>query len=282
MTSRPPRMWVPTTVYVLVAFVASGILVAAQSATGPNPELLELVQFAPAVAVAVVLFAWRGRWVAPFEVSLWRPAAAPTLTAAASVLVILAFPAVVLVALGGNVSVAAIHVESEPIGLLVLAQCVGACGEEVGWRGFLQPYLRSRYSVLVTGMLVGTVWGVWHVQVFAAGPAYASGFLLSTITMSVLLAVLLDPFRSGNLLIATLFHAVANLGLLTFSDAGGREPLLWTLMAVAAACCATAILAVRKFRGVTDSAPRESAVSCSIDPKLSLDGTCRDSDNFRC
>ncbi|WFR73522.1 type II CAAX endopeptidase family protein [Prescottella defluvii] len=253
MTSRPPRMWAQTAVYVLVAFLVGGALVAMQSATGPDPELLQLVQFAPAVAVAVVLLAWRGRRVAPLEVSLWRPDAALAATAAGSVLVVLGLPAAVLVALGGSVSLSAVHAGAAPVGLLVLAQCVGACGEEIGWRGFLQPYLRSRYSVLVTGVLVGTFWGVWHVQIFAAGVAYAVGFLLSTIAMSVLLAVLLDPFRSGTLLIATLFHATVNLGLMAFGDTGGREPLLWTLMAVGAACCAAAITAVRKVRGPAGS-----------------------------
>ncbi|GAB2636396.1 hypothetical protein GCM10027068_14980 [Prescottella soli] len=250
-------MWAPTTVYVLVAFLVGGILVAMQSATGPDPDLLELVQFAPAIAVAVVLLAWRGRWVAPLEVSLWRPDAALAAVAAGSVLVVLGLPVVVLVALGGSVSLSAVHAGSAPIGLLVLAQCVGACGEEVGWRGFLQPYLRSRYSVLVTGVLVGAVWGVWHVQIFTAGVAYAAGFLLSTIAMSVLLAVLLDPFRNGTLLIATLFHAVVNLGLMAFGDTGGREPLLWTLMAVGAACCAAAITAVRKVSSPAVAADRE-------------------------
>lgn len=247
MTLPPPRMWAPTTMYVLVVFLAGGVLVAVQSAMGPDPDLLELVQFAPAVAVGAVLLTWRDRWVVPVEVGLWRPDAALAATAAGSVLVVLALPATVLVLLGGSVNLSAMPVGSAPIGLLVLAQCVGACGEEIGWRGFLQPYLRGRYSVLVTGVLVGTTWGVWHVEIFTAGIAYAIGFLLSTIAMSVLLAVLLDPVRSGNLLIATLFHAVVNLGLLAF-DAEGREPLLWTLMAVGAGCSAATIAAVRKFR----------------------------------
>lgn len=263
MTSQLPRMWAPTTVYTLVVFLAGGILAATQSATGPDADLPELVQFAPAVAVGAALLAWRGRRVAPLEVSLWRPDAALAASAAGSLLVVLALPAVVVVALGGRVSLSAVHAGSAPIGLLVLAQCVGACGEEIGWRGFLQPYLRGRYSVLVTGVLVGTVWGVWHVEIFMAGIAYAAAFLMATIAISVLLAVLLDPFCSGNLLIATLFHAVVNLGLLAFGDIDGREPLVWALMALGAAGSAAAIAAVtsRSSRHVTRTAwrwPRRS------------------------
>ncbi|QKT13251.1 CPBP family intramembrane glutamic endopeptidase [Rhodococcus sp. W8901] len=255
----------------LVVFLAGGILVATQSATGPDPDLLELVQFAPAIAVVVVLLVWWGRWRPPLEVSLWRPDAALAATAAGSVLVVLALPAVVVVALGDSVSLSAVHAGSAPIGLLVLAQCVGACGEEIGWRGFLQPYLRGRYSVLVTGVLVGTVWGVWHVQIFTVGIAYAAAFLMSTITMSVLLAVLLDPFRNGNLLVATLFHAVVNLGLLAFDDVSGREPLVWTLMAVGAACCAAAIAAVRKFRGPAGTSDQSQGYATAHRAAASLD-----------
>lgn len=35
--------------------------------------------------------------------------------------------------------------------------------EEVGWTGFLIPRLQRRYSVLVTGLIVGMIWGAWHI-----------------------------------------------------------------------------------------------------------------------
>jgi membrane protease YdiL (CAAX protease family) len=249
-------MWEPVTAYLLVAFLAGGVLVALQAVTGPDPDLLELVQFAPAIAVAVVLLVWRGRWRPPLELGMWRPDPAALAAAIGSVMIILALPAAVLVSLGAGPDLSAVRAGAAPLGLLVLAQCVGACGEELGWRGFLQPYLRTRCSVLVTGVLVGTVWGVWHVQVFTAGAAYAVAFLSATIAMSVLLAVLLDNGRRGGLAIATVFHAAVNLGLLAFGDAGGREPLLWSSMAVAAAGCAAATAAFRSSRGPAGSAAR--------------------------
>ncbi|TJZ80049.1 CPBP family intramembrane metalloprotease [Rhodococcus oryzae] len=254
--AAPPRWWAPSAVYVLVVLLAGGVLVALQAATGPDPDLLELVQFAPAIAVAAVLLVWRGRWRPPLQVGLWRPDPAALAGAIGSVLIILALPAVVLVSLGAGPDFSAVRAGAAPLGLLVLAQCVGACGEELGWRGFLQPYLRTRYSVLVTGVLVGIVWGVWHVQVFAAGATYAAAFLSATIAMSVLLAVLLGTGRRGSLLIATLFHAAVNLGLLAFGDAGGRAPLLWSSMAVAAAGCAAATAWIRSSRRPAGSAVR--------------------------
>jgi len=40
---------------------------------------------------------------------------------------------------------------------------VGIC-EEIGWSGFAIPRLRLRYSVLTTGLLVGIIWGAWHIM----------------------------------------------------------------------------------------------------------------------
>ena len=38
--------------------------------------------------------------------------------------------------------------------------------EEIGWTGFAVPHLRSRHSILTTGLAVGVVWGAWHFPLF--------------------------------------------------------------------------------------------------------------------
>jgi membrane protease YdiL (CAAX protease family) len=44
----------------------------------------------------------------------------------------------------------------------ILVGLVGALLEEMGWTGFAIPRLRLRHSILMTGVIVGVVWGVWH------------------------------------------------------------------------------------------------------------------------
>lgn len=76
---------------------------------------------------------------------------------------------------------------------------LGGAMEEPGWRGFGQPVLQERYSPLRATLVLGLVWGVWHVPVY--GPA---GFVVPMI-LAVFYAVLWNSTRSVGLCI--LLHA---------------------------------------------------------------------------
>lgn len=36
--------------------------------------------------------------------------------------------------------------------------------EEIGWTGFALPRLRSRYSPLASGLILGALWAIWHIM----------------------------------------------------------------------------------------------------------------------
>jgi membrane protease YdiL (CAAX protease family) len=38
--------------------------------------------------------------------------------------------------------------------------------EELGWTGCAIPQLRRRYSIVATGLIVGLIWGLWHLPLF--------------------------------------------------------------------------------------------------------------------
>jgi membrane protease YdiL (CAAX protease family) len=109
------------------------------------------------------------------------------------------------------------------ISLLSIVVAVLIIGEEVGWRGFLLPYLLQRYSPMTSSLIVGIIWAVWHLPNFLL-PSYPhhgspfSAFLLMTIAFSMLFTWF-HLKTDGSLLIAIIFHAALNLFSL-----GGLEP----------------------------------------------------------
>jgi membrane protease YdiL (CAAX protease family) len=121
--------------------------------------------------------------------------------------------------------------------------------EELGWTGFAVPGLRLRYGVFTSGLIVGVLWGAWHllVNVWASG-ASSGALSLSTFLPGILFALLvgvLPPYRmlmvwvydrTRSLLLAMLMHmslTASTLILGPLATSGG--PLLAYNLVLAAA-----------------------------------------------
>ena len=50
----------------------------------------------------------------------------------------------------------------------MLTPITAQVGEELGWRGFAQPRLMRRHQPVMVNMVIGTLWGVWHLPDFFA------------------------------------------------------------------------------------------------------------------
>jgi len=101
------------------------------------------------------------------------------------------------------------------ISMLSIVVAVLIIGEELGWRGFLLPYLLQRYSPVTSSLIVGVIWAVWHLPNFLM-PSYPhyglpfSAFALMTIAFS-LLFTWFHLKTDGSLVVAVIFHAALNL-----------------------------------------------------------------------
>lgn len=106
--------------------------------------------------------------------------------------------------------------------------------EEFGWRGLALPLLQRRFAPLWSGLILGGVWGLWHVpSFFASGTPQSSWsiapFLIGLLAVSVIMTPLFNVSR-GSLLIAALFHfQVMNP---VFPDAQPWDTLFYVIAAV--------------------------------------------------
>jgi uncharacterized protein len=64
---------------------------------------------------------------------------------------------------------------------LISGTVTGIC-EELGWTGFVTPKLRQRYGVLTTGLIIGSLWGIWHILPMAILPSIVYSTPLSPAT----------------------------------------------------------------------------------------------------
>jgi membrane protease YdiL (CAAX protease family) len=127
------------------------------------------------------------------------------------------------------------------IGFLLLNLILGPLGEELGWHGFAFPRLLRRCSPLVASLILGLIWGVWHLPAFfLAGLPQASLalplFLVKTIFMSIL-ATWIFLHTGGSVPSTALFHYMVNITI----DLFGAPQLPFALVIAVAATLVVAL-----------------------------------------
>jgi len=127
-------------------------------------------------------------------------------------------------------------------------------GEEMGWRGYVLPRLQAKYSALVSSLILGVIWSVWHLpKFFGTGSSEGRSFFwftVYTVSVAILYTWLYNNTR-GSLLLVTLFHASGNtFGMflpVKFAVAGGIVSNLETIFFVIAAFVVTIFAGVERL-----------------------------------
>ena len=102
-----------------------------------------------------------------------------------------------------------------PISFVIVFFTMGPLQEEFGWRGFAQDRLQGRWSALIASIVVGAMWGAWHLPLFFVpemGVYYQRpiwGLVLSTILISIPIAWVYNN-TGRSVLAAMLMHASFN------------------------------------------------------------------------
>lgn len=188
------------------------------------------------------LLRWRvgARWYAVALLTIW----------------VLATPILFALSLVSPVFLPALVTSADKASLLLSAISVGLVGgfiEELGWTGFAVPGLKPRYGVLATGLIVGFLWGAWHVPItfwstgtwtLFVGPLFFYAAVLPA--YRVLMVWVYDG--SGSILVPMLMHAslIASTLYILLPPAQGA-PLVAYYLVLAAALWVVALAIVAKF-----------------------------------
>lgn len=125
------------------------------------------------------------------------------------------------------------------------ALVVAPIGEEIGWRGFALPRLQQRYGRLTASVILGALWGLWHLMMYLIADVPPPVLLLSLLLLipgSIVFSWLYNR-SGGSLLIAILAHVGVHLSNPNQALPGDATP--FHLNFVAYLVLAAAVLADR-------------------------------------
>jgi uncharacterized protein len=146
-------------------------------------------------------------------------------------------------------------------------------GEEMGWRGYVLPRLQFRYSALVSSLILGVIWSLWHLPKFfgtgSSGGRSFTWFTIFCLAAAVLYTWLYNNTR-GSLLMVTIFHATQNTtGMflpVSFAVSGGVLQNIEIIVYVLAAVLVTIAAGAERL-----SRTEEKQVQVQFDETMGID-----------
>jgi uncharacterized protein len=163
----------------------------------------------------------------------------------------------------------------DKLGLLIFGLGWGLVGggllEELGWTGFAVPALRQRHGMLATGLIVGVLWGAWHLLIAfwaslgLAGEASLAGFIAGFVAFyfvalpayRVLMVWVYD--HTASLLLAMLMHAVLSASTIVLQPSSNRGQFTWNFLLGVALWAVVGVVAMVR-RGELSHGPARRSV----------------------
>ncbi|HJQ09543.1 MAG TPA: CPBP family intramembrane glutamic endopeptidase, partial [Gemmatimonadaceae bacterium] len=107
---------------------------------------------------------------------------------------------------------------AESIGRITILMVLLVPLEEIGWRGYALPIVQRRHSPLASSVILGGIWGLWHLPLVWACVGYQQSsdpwsymvwFLATIIPISCLVTWLFNH-TGESVLLTSLFHIAIN------------------------------------------------------------------------
>jgi membrane protease YdiL (CAAX protease family) len=211
--------------------------------------------FSPTISALIVAWTIGGRAEVKRLLSgftRWRVGAGWYLAAAYLVLGPLAFALVYILAGNPAEGLAPGMTATALLSQLVFTLFSGPIAEEAGWRGFALPRLESRYSALMSSLILGVIWCCWHIPLYFQAGSSQQGipfpvYLMLVVTLTVYMTWLYNNTR-GSLIITVLAHFSFNLSGGFIAGTLGLLPPM-ALYIAAGALLVVSVVAVTAYYG---------------------------------
>ncbi|MFH8533805.1 CPBP family intramembrane glutamic endopeptidase [Streptomyces tendae] len=141
---------------------------------------------------------------------------------------------------------------------LIAQMVTTGLAEEPGWREFAMPHMQRRFGPLTATLVVGVLWGIWHLPLFltewGGGPdvdaARPVAFMGTTIAFSFVMTWVFNRSRESMPLVMLLHTSVNNFFSVAWADifpSAGIETTVHAFL-LASALAAAVILAATRGR----------------------------------
>ena len=101
---------------------------------------------------------------------------------------------------------------------------IGAIAEEIGWSGYITDPLQDQWGALKAGIILGTVWAIWHIIPWYQGhpdPVWVAWQCAATVATRVLFVWLYNN-TGKSVFAAILFHTMINVSNYMFPNYGSH------------------------------------------------------------
>jgi uncharacterized protein len=223
----------PLGTFVTLAYAISWTLWVPALFGAGGMALLALGAFGPPVAAGLVV-RWNGGsirdWLRPLV--RWRVPGRYWLYALGVPAALFALMNLGLALLGEDVELSRLtSALPSYLAAFVVIALIGGGQEEPGWRGFALDRLQGRHSPFVATLLLGVIWGLWHLPIYGLGFVGPMMFVfyytwLWNRTRSLLLCVLLHGSFTAALDNLILMRDSLTVDLVILGTLGGGAALL--------------------------------------------------------
>jgi len=116
------------------------------------------------------------------------------------------------------------------LGYFALTFVSGPLSEETGWRGFALPRLQEKYNAMISSIILGVLWALWHVPFYFQPTTSLMPFpifFVINIVLSIIFTWLYNNTK-GSLIVCVLAHFCFNLsGAFIMGHLGLLPPLVF-------------------------------------------------------